>query len=137
MSDSDQWDQAFAQARPAGKPADKDTPEPVYASVEAWVTEWFAPMIRRPTRSHLVWCPRWWEHGEALARLEALWRSWEALRLDGTTGMSVWWRDHCDPHLAFLRDDNQSPFADCRDGEHREFDELQVAPAPPGWWGDD
>lgn len=38
---------------------------------------------------------------EAVSRLEALWRAWEALRLDPATGMNVWWRDYAD-HMAIL-----------------------------------
>lgn len=47
---------------------------------------------------------RWWEYDEAVIRLEALWRAWEHLRLDPSTGMSVWWRDHADHHMAVLMD---------------------------------
>ncbi|MEJ7784942.1 MAG: DUF4913 domain-containing protein [Solirubrobacteraceae bacterium] len=35
-----------------------------------------------------------------MSRLEALWRSWEYLRLDGNLGISVWMRDHLDHHMA-------------------------------------
>jgi hypothetical protein len=42
------------------------------------------------------WAAEWWRYPEAISRLDALWRSWEALRLEPTFGMSVWWRDHAD-----------------------------------------
>jgi len=45
-----------------------------------------------------------------LQRLEALWRAWEHLRQDPALGMSVWWRDHADPHMAALLDPD-GPFA--------------------------
>lgn len=139
----DEWDEALREGKDpdaAGKAAAKDdAPEPVYPTVEAFVTEFFAKIIRRRHMSGWVWCPQWWQHPEATARLDALWRAWEFLRLDGTTGMSVWWRDHCDPHLAFLTDGDRSPFGQCRNDKHEgEYDELTVLPAPPGWWdGDD
>lgn len=60
----------------------------------------------------LLWCPKWWLHPEALSRLEALWRSWEHLRLDGQTGMSIWWRDHADVHMARLMS-AEGPFQGC------------------------
>lgn len=28
--------------------------------------------------------------------MEALWRAWEHLRLDGATGISVWFKDHAE-----------------------------------------
>ena len=45
-----------------------------------------------------------------MIRLEALWRAWEHLRLDPSTGMSVWWRDHADHHMSVLMDP-EGPFA--------------------------
>lgn len=136
---ADEWDEAFAGEQrkdwAAAKPKD-EPPQPKFSSVEQFVTELLAPTIRRPRRNSTVWCSRWWEHAEAVSRLEALWRSWEFLRLDGTTGMSVWWRDHLDPHLGFLTDGDRSPFSECRDGEHHEHPALDVTPAPPGYWGD-
>ena len=39
---------------------------------------------------------------EAVIRLEALWRAWEHLRLDPSTGPSVWWREHADHHMSVL-----------------------------------
>ncbi len=123
---ADEWDDALAD----------DTQPPMFPSVEAWVHGWLAPVIRRPAGRDTAWCPEWWRHPEAIVRLEALWRSWEHLRTDSTTGMSVWVRDHLDPHLGFLRDRNVSPFSRC-DAErgHDEEDPLTVTPAPPGWWG--
>ena len=53
-------------------------------------------------RPDTFWSPRWWASAEAIARLEALWRAWEHLRLDPSTGPSVWWRDHADPHMSVL-----------------------------------
>jgi hypothetical protein len=119
-----------------GSTSATDASEPVYPTVETWVTEWFAPMIRRPRIKGWRWCPQWWQHAEAVARLEALWRSWESMRLDGTTGMSVWWRDHCDPHLAAQ---DRSPFKQCSEdkGHVGEDEPLSVEPTPPGWWGND
>lgn len=51
-----------------------------------------------------TWCPRWWEHAEAVLRLEALWLAWEQSRLEGGAGMSCWLRDHADYHLPVLLD---------------------------------
>ena len=142
---ADDWDTALstpashqkANGRRGRQKSDKDDPpQPVFPTVEAWVTEFLAPHIRRPRSKTWRWCPQWWQHPEALSRLEALWRSWEALRLDGTTGMSVWWRDHLDPHLAALTDSTRSPFEPCSEhnGHVTEHHPLKVAPAPTGFW---
>lgn len=76
----------------------------VHADVDAFVRGVLAPTYRREVspRGENRWDPEWWRHPEAVARLEALWLAWEALRLEGATGMSVWWRDHADHHLAVL-----------------------------------
>jgi len=47
----------------------------------------------------VVLAARWWESPEAIFRLEAMWRSWEALRLNPATVISDWLRDHADHHL--------------------------------------
>ena len=49
----------------------------------------------------------WCAHGVlgrtlGTARLEAMWRAWEHLRMDAATGTSVWLRDHADHHLGVL-----------------------------------
>src|SRR5664280_1942708 len=56
--------------------------EPCYPSVEAWVVGQFAPTYARPLSPAVRWCARWWDHAEAISRLEALWRVWEVARLD-------------------------------------------------------
>lgn len=109
--------------------------EPVFPTLARWVADWLAPMIRRPDRQDQAWCPEWWRHPEAIARLEALWRAWEALRLDDVTGMSVWWRDHADHHLPHLFD-NHGPFSKCRGQHKRENPPLVVKEPPSGWFGE-
>lgn len=133
----DEWDAALADDGTSDYDHEQ-APAPMYPSVEAWVTGWLAPMIRRPFTRDMTWCPQWWQHPEAILRLEALWRAWEHLRQEGTVGMSVFVRDHLDPHLGFLLNRELSPFAKCsRDGHRGEEPELPVEPAPDGWWGDE
>ncbi|WP_139006912.1 DUF4913 domain-containing protein [Arthrobacter crystallopoietes] len=92
----------------------EDAPELFYADVAAFVAEKLAPGYRRRFNQSgaITWCPQWWKHGEAISRLEALWRAWEFLRLDGATGMSVWWRDHADHHMSVLMSPD-GPFSGC------------------------
>lgn len=99
----------------SGGPTGAD--QPAYASVEKWVAEHFAPMYGRPLGGEYRWCARWQEHAEALSRLEALWRSWETLRLDPAMGMAAWYRDHLDHHLPLLLG-NRGPFSRCSPDRH-------------------
>lgn len=138
---TDEWDDALAEETPntTASNSDDSEPQPLFPSLEAWVQQWLAPMIRRPTSTDTCWCPQWWQHAEVISRLEALWRSWEHLRTDGTTGMSVWWRDHADPHLGFLLSRSTSPMSLCGRNDRGHVDEHAVLPvesAPQGWWGD-
>jgi hypothetical protein len=73
--------------------------------VLAFVTEHLTLMYRRSlSGTDRTWCAEWWRHTEAESRLEALWRSWEYLRVDPNLGISVWMRDHLDHHMAILLD---------------------------------
>src|SRR5450759_5869061 len=83
-----------ADAAPPGPPGPRF--EPCYPSVEAWVVGQFAPTYARPLSPAVRWCARWWDHAEAISRLEALWRVWEGARLDELRGIAVWYRDFLD-----------------------------------------
>jgi hypothetical protein len=65
------------------------------------------------------WCIEWYYHPEAVTRVEALWRAWEPLRLDGATGISVWFKDHADHHMSVLLD-SRGPFYKCDMQKHRD-----------------
>ena len=114
---------------------DGDVPEPLFPNVDAWVHGYLALVVERRlahgASMGLYWCPRWWSHPEAISRLYALWRAWETLRVtDPATGMSVWWRDHLDPHLAALTSEF-GPFSRCRPDKHTDPTSLPADPAPP------
>ncbi len=124
-------------AQEAGAPA--VPAPPVYADVEAFVVGFLAPTIARKLVAGgrgLTWCPQWWMHAEAIARLMALWEAWEALRLDGGTAMGTWWRDHCGPQLGVLMNGEEGPLHLCKPDHHGGIPApLKSAPAPPEWWG--
>lgn len=109
---------------------------PVYTGVEEWVVDYFAPMYSRPTTPALRWCARWWDHAEAISRLEALWRSWEAHRLDPLRGMAIWYRDFLDGQLAVLTA-AAGPFAQCTPDRHAPTKPLPTTLAPDGYWDDE
>ena len=119
------------QPGPAAAPV-----EPAYPGLEEWVVEHFARMFTRPLSPALRWCPQWWAHAEALSRLEALWRTWEAARLDPLQGIAVWYRDFADPQLLVLFSP-AGPFAQCTADRHSPDRPLPTIPAPDGHWDDD
>ncbi|WP_217179587.1 DUF4913 domain-containing protein [Streptomyces sp. AC495_CC817] len=97
-----------------GTEAASGEPEFYFADVEAFVSGYLSPVIRRRIDgSSATWCPQWWQHPEASARLTALWLAWEHLRKEPGPGMSTWWLYHVDPHLRVLMDVDAGPFAAC------------------------
>jgi hypothetical protein len=108
-------------------------PDPVFASLQDFVEDYLLVIYRRGTSGHQrTWCAQWWRHPEAWIRLDALWRSWEYLRLDRGTGMSVWIRDHADPHMNVLLSPDHGPFFGCKPDEHarRALEPLPSSPIP-------
>ncbi|MET9321063.1 DUF4913 domain-containing protein [Streptomyces sp. NPDC003038] len=89
-------------------------------SLATWVNFLLLPVYGRETRSAEPWCPRWWEHLEAVARLHGLWLVWQELTdpAAGASGPAVWHRDHLGPTMRELRDPG-GPFAGCKEGSHR------------------
>jgi len=99
-----------------------------YGSVDEFLREYLRGAYRRRIDGrHRMWAARWWEYDEAVIRLEALWRAWEELRLDPSTGMSIWWRDHADHHMPILMAPD-GPFAEATDGDQNKC--RQGAPLP-------
>lgn len=115
-----------------------DEPVTLFGSLDEWLHQWFLHTWQHRTVQSQTWCRQWWRHAEAIARLEAMWRSWETTRAtDGGAGMATWWRDVADYHMRVLLD-NDGPFHACRDGHTDEpalF--LTAEPAPAGWFDGD
>lgn len=92
--------------------AAEDEPSTYFGSADEFMRHWLSTMYSREVGgrgSGRVWRSDWWNVPEALSRIDALWRAWEFLRLEGPTGISVWWRDHADHHMAVLMDP-EGPF---------------------------
>lgn len=124
---------AAAIAEKVDGPDTAEEPGLHYGSVDEFVREYLRNVYRRRIDGrHRCWAGRWWEHAEAVIRLEALWRSWEHLRQDAATGMSVWWRDHADHHMAILMDPD-GPFSTATEGEENMSKKGKPLPyvAPP------
>lgn len=133
--DFDLYDTDTSAAAAAGQGAEKE-PELVYGSAKEFLHEQLLPTyVRSVTGKSAKWCIEWYYHPEAVSRVAALWRSWEHLRLDPATGMSVWWRDHADHHMGILLSP-QGPFYNCDMNEHRDPEHLEPKRAPTGWFPD-
>ena len=88
-----------------------------YGSADEFVRERLRYMYARrvgPGNASFRWAARWWDYPEALACIDALWRAWEHLRLDGATGSSTWWIEHADHHMPILMSP-EGPFAKSED----------------------
>ncbi len=116
---------------PAGQGAGDPGPQLMYPTVEAWVTDFLTHSYARDVTepgTHHHWCSQWWKHSEALDRLDGLWRAWEALRRDPTTGPITWWINYADPTMTILLS-RDGPFARCRRTQHAGPEAL-VPPLP-------
>jgi hypothetical protein len=127
---------------PPGGPVDPEDPgggaepvRPFYGSLLEFVTEGFAPVYCRATSPTVRWCATWWDHAEAIYRLEALWRTWELYRLEPRLGIASWLRDYLDPQLAALTSPT-GPFAQCTDDRHSPLKALRTQYPPEGYFED-
>ena len=119
---------------PDETPAAQEGSPLVYQSTEEFLHEHLLPLYNRvidPRNGK--WCKQWYLHPEAVSRVEALWRAWEHFRLDPATGMSVWWRDHADPHMAVLLS-QKGPFHPCNNDRHHTPEPFECDYAPEGWF---
>lgn len=111
----------------------------IYTNVVEFVENYLSLVYRRQVTdiSETVWCPEWWKHAEAVARLDALWRAWEHYRLQPSTGLSVWFLDHADPHMTKLFDP-RGPFKYCsvRNGHKDMLSPLPSKSPAQGLFGD-
>lgn len=89
--------------------------EPEFKSVSEFVDLFVRPMY--PTTAATVertnWSARWFEHGEAMARLHAMWVKYEAMRRKDEQGfLEEYLRVHADYHMRQLMKDD-GVFAEC------------------------
>lgn len=104
-----------------------------YDSAEEFLHEYLLPLYNRPIDARNgKWCAQWFLHAEAVSRVDALWRAWEHLRLDPATGLSVWWKDHADVHMAVLLS-QKGPFYACSSTRHNAPEPFPCEMAPEGW----
>ena len=104
-------DDAVTAHRAAARRAAGHRPVPVGATPAEFVEHVIAPLYAQHLTGNGTWCASWWDHDDALVRLEAVWCAWEALRLEPTTGIARWLRDVADPQVD--RDRDRGPFRAC------------------------
>ena len=120
--------------RPRYRVPEQAKPESFYPDVAAFVAGFLAPTFAREWHDQDTerrWCSSWWLHVEAVVRLEAMWRAWEALRLDPALGASTWLLHHGDPGMAVLTKPHGT-FHRCSPEAHRVWEPLPVITPPTG-----
>lgn len=106
----------------AGEVADQEQPPTTFfGSSDEFFRRFLRYSYRRVIgaagKGEFVWRGDWWRNEEASCRIEAMWRSWEAARLD-PTGMSAWWISVADPNMSQLLNP-AGPFHDSADKNRR------------------
>ena len=121
---------------PAGVgPGEQEPIAPFFGSLLEFVVEHFGPVYARNTSPTVRWCASWWDHAEAIYRLEALWRTWELYRLEPRLGIASWLRDYLDPQLRELTSAT-GPFASCTEDRHSPVKALRTNQPPEAYLTD-
>ena len=98
-----------------------------------WVENNITTLIARkvPTTDGAPrWCPQWWDHAEAIARLEAARQAWTALSTTGGTGLVTYF-DYLDRVVLAVLTSDTGPFARCNPRTHTPDRPLGHTPPPP------
>jgi Domain of unknown function (DUF4913) len=104
----------------------------------AWVENNVTTLIARkvPTTDGAPrWCPQWWDHAEAIARLEAARQAWIALSAAGGTGLVTYF-DYLDRVVLAVLTSDTGPFARCNPRTHTPDRALGHTPPPPEIYDD-
>lgn len=127
------------QAEVAGEETEDEQRSLYFGSVDEFFRDYVRDIYRRGiNHRNRKWADDWWRYPEAIARLDALWRAWEHLRLDPTTGMSVWFRDHAEHHLGVLMSP-EGPFAgveETPENRSKKGEKLPYTQPPEGLFPD-
>ncbi|MFJ5301719.1 DUF4913 domain-containing protein [Streptomyces sp. NPDC088350] len=85
-----------------------------------WVHFALLPLYGKEETPSSPWCPLWWKHPEAVARLHGLFMAWHDLTSETyeRSGPSSWHRDHLGTTMEELRDP-RGTLAGCKAGRHQ------------------
>lgn len=115
--------------------------EPQFKSVADWVENWLVVNYSRPLNdaAKYRWDPQWWRYSEVVIRLEAVWGSYESMRLEGGPGMVAWFRDYLDPMMAVILSPDgpfhaYKPHENDADGPREMPSPLPSTPLPLADW---
>jgi hypothetical protein len=103
-----------------------------------WVENNITTLIARkvPTTDGAPkWCQCWWDHAEAIARLEAARQAWVALSGAGGTALVTYF-DYLDRVVLAPLTSETGPFARCGPRQHTVERPLGHTPPPPEVYGD-
>jgi uncharacterized protein DUF4913 len=103
-----------------------------------WVENNITTLISRkvPTTDGAPkWCQCWWDHAEAIARLEAARQAWIALSGVGGTGLVTYF-DYLDRVVLAPLTSETGPFARCGPRHHTVERPLGHTPPPPEVYGE-
>lgn len=85
-----------------------------------WAHTTLLPLYERDP-GQITWCPQWWEHPEAVFRVELIRRAWaDAVAAEEGQALSDWMLHTADPHMAVLTSPS-GPFAQCRWNARRGY----------------
>ena len=115
-----------ATAEPGAEDPGSASPTPFdFAALYTWVhihvatiTELKVSKGSSESGTAVRWCTRWYDHDDAVARLEALRRAWEEHVVQPGAAMSSWYIHHFDPHIGVLTAAG-GPFWQCSPGHHQ------------------
>lgn len=66
----------------------------LYPCASAWVEDYLSMVYWRRLGTRHVWCPQWWDHPEAVMRIEGMWRAWEQMRkADAALDIAAWFTE--------------------------------------------
>lgn len=132
-------EQAHAELQRAEQQStDGDEPVLRFASVAVFVEQYVLPnWVHRLGDNYAGrWCAQWWEHAEAITRLEAVWEAFEVMRLQPAPSLSTWIRDHLDPHMRSLTAGDgvfwRCEVAKHKDPVHAQEPQWPAITPPPG-----
>ncbi len=109
--------------------------------LDDWVRSTLLPTYGREIDTSRMWCTRWFEHAEAVARLWALYLAWGNMHdpqsTDPHTGPIVWQKEYLDYTMDRLRAQD-GPFGGCmsrpeRPAEGSPQHTIQLVPACDPW----
>ncbi|MFI6575240.1 DUF4913 domain-containing protein [Nocardiopsis sp. NPDC050513] len=136
MAGNEDWLDELDKLADGAEETTDSSDQPVHGNAVDFFESYFRHVYKRRVgiRNQYRWSARWWENPEALIRVDAVWRAWESLSADPSTGMSSWLRDHADYHMGILLSPD-GPMGGAED-QNQAGEPLPHDPPPPGQFPD-